>query len=91
MNRRTVWLATLTAALVMPCARGQAGKALRRVGVLLFGDPAAGTESLQDLIDALQQHGFVSAGTSWSWPAGLPAAPRASPVLRGSSPRSTRR
>ena len=59
MNRRTVWLATLTAALVMPCARGQAGKALRRVGVLLFGDPAAGTESLQDLIDALQQHGFV--------------------------------
>ena len=63
MNRRTVWFATLTAALggalFLPRAHGQAGKALRRVGVLLFGDPAAGTAILQDLIDALQQHGFV--------------------------------
>ncbi len=59
MNRRTVWLATLTAALAMPCAHGQAGKALRRVGVLHVGSTASGTATSSDLIDALQQHGFV--------------------------------
>ena len=64
MKRRTVWLATtaaaLGAALAMPRAHGQTGQALRRVGVLRIGDPAAGTAGSQALIDALQQHGFVN-------------------------------
>ena len=64
MKRRTVWLATtaaaLGAALAMPRAHGQTGQALRRVGVLRIGDPAAGTAGSQALIDALQQHGFAN-------------------------------
>jgi len=63
MKRRTVWLATSAAALggalAMPRAHGQTGKALRRVGVLLVGNPAGGTAGSQDLIDALRQHGVV--------------------------------
>jgi putative tryptophan/tyrosine transport system substrate-binding protein len=59
MKRRTVWLATtaaaLGAALAMPHAHGQTGKTLRRVGVLLF----SGSSASQDLIDVLQQNGFV--------------------------------
>ena len=64
MNRRTVWRATLTAALggalVMARAHGQAGKALRRVAVLHVGSPASGTAASSDLIDALRQQGFVN-------------------------------
>jgi len=63
VKRRTVWLATgavaLGGALAMPRAHGQTGKPLRRVGVLLVGSPAGGSAGSQDLIDALQQHGFV--------------------------------
>ena len=63
MNRRRLWLAMTAAALggalAMPRAHGQTGQALRRVGVLLVGDPAAGTAGAQDLIDALHRHGFV--------------------------------
>jgi putative ABC transport system substrate-binding protein len=63
MNRRTLWVATLTAALsaalAIPRAHGQTGKALRRVGVLRIGDPAAGIAGSQELIDALRQHSFV--------------------------------
>jgi len=63
MKRRTVWLATtaaaLGAALAMPHAHGQTGKTLRRVGVLLFGNAGDGSSASQDLIDVLQQNGFV--------------------------------
>ena len=43
----------------MPRAQGQPRKELRRVGVLLVGNPAASAAGAQDLIDALQQHGVV--------------------------------
>ena len=63
MNRRTLWLApaaaALGAALAMPRAHGQTGQALRRVGVLRIGNPAVSATSLQELIDALRQQGFV--------------------------------
>ena len=63
MNRRVLLLTAGATALgwtlVLPRAHGQARKALRRVGVLRIGDPAASSTSSQHLIDALQQQGFV--------------------------------